>query len=119
MPALLAKQAVVIGAGIGGLAAAGAVSDYFESVIVLERDRLAERAAPRAGTPQAQHTHVLLGGGVQALESLFPGFTTAPKEAGAATYRMGLDILSELPGFDPFPPTRSWLGRLFHVATAR
>jgi predicted NAD/FAD-dependent oxidoreductase len=42
---LLGKQAVVIGAGIGGLAAAGAVSDYFENVTVLERDKLAERAA--------------------------------------------------------------------------
>jgi 2-polyprenyl-6-methoxyphenol hydroxylase-like FAD-dependent oxidoreductase len=68
MPTLLGKQAVVIGAGIGGLAAAGAVSDYFENVTVLERDKLAERAAPRAGTPQAQHTHGLLGGGVRRVE---------------------------------------------------
>jgi cell division septation protein DedD len=103
MPALLGKQAVVVGAGIGGLSAAGALSGHFENVVVLERDKLAEHAAPRAGTPQAQHLHALLGGGVRALEALFPGFTTALKEASAATYRMGLDILSELPGFDPFP----------------
>jgi 2-polyprenyl-6-methoxyphenol hydroxylase-like FAD-dependent oxidoreductase len=103
MPTSVGKQAVVVGAGIGGLAAAGAVSDYFENVTVLERDKLPEHPAPRAGTPQAQHTHVLLGGGVRAFESLFPGFAVALKEAGAATYRMGLDIISELPGFDPFP----------------
>jgi 2-polyprenyl-6-methoxyphenol hydroxylase-like FAD-dependent oxidoreductase len=101
--ALVGKQAIVIGSGIGGLAAAGAVSEYFENVIVLERDPLPARATPRAGTPQAQHTHVLLGGGERALESLFPGFTTALTQAGAATYRMGLDILAEIPGFDPFP----------------
>jgi 2-polyprenyl-6-methoxyphenol hydroxylase-like FAD-dependent oxidoreductase len=101
--ALVGKQAVVIGSGIGGLAAAGAVSDHFENVIVLERDKLPERTTPRAGTPQAQHTHVLLGGGERALESLFPGFTTALKQAGAAAYRMGLDVRTEIPGFDPFP----------------
>lgn len=77
MAASLGKQAVVIGAGIGGLAAAGAVSDFFENVIVLERDELPQRAIPRAGTPQAQHTHALLGGGERALEALFPGFTAA------------------------------------------
>jgi len=103
MATLIGKQAVVIGAGIGGLAAAGAVSDYFESVIVLERDELPERATTRAGTPQAQHTHVLLGGGERALESLFPGFTKALRQAGAAAFRVGLDILTEIPGFDPFP----------------
>jgi 2-polyprenyl-6-methoxyphenol hydroxylase-like FAD-dependent oxidoreductase len=103
MTAQVGRQAVVIGAGIGGLAAACAVSDYFENVIVLERDELPERATSRAGTPQAQHTHALLGGGARALESLFPGFTTALTEAGAATYRIGLDVLTEMPGFDPFP----------------
>lgn len=103
MAVLLGKQAVVIGAGIGGLAAAGAISDFFETVVVLERDELPVRASPRAGTPQAQHTHALLGGGERALELLFPGFTTALKDSGAAAFRMGLDILSESPGFDPFP----------------
>jgi 2-polyprenyl-6-methoxyphenol hydroxylase-like FAD-dependent oxidoreductase len=101
--AFIGEQVVVIGAGIGGLAAAGAVADYFERVIVLERDSLPSSALPRAGTPQAQHTHALLGGGRLALESLFPGFTAALKEAGAVSYRVGLDLLVELPGFDPFP----------------
>ena len=34
----IARQAVVIGAGIAGLAAARALSDHFEQVVVLERD---------------------------------------------------------------------------------
>ncbi len=38
----IGKQAVVIGAGMGGLAAAGALADYFEQVMVLERDSLPE-----------------------------------------------------------------------------
>jgi len=111
MAPLLGKQAVVVGAGIGGLAAAGAVSDFFENVIVLERDELHDGAMPRAGTPQSRHTHVLLGGGERALESLFPGFTAALTKAGAVPYRMGLDILTESPGFDPFPQRDlGWFG---------
>jgi phytoene dehydrogenase-like protein len=38
----IARQAVVIGAGIAGLAAAGALSDHFEQVVVLERDPLSD-----------------------------------------------------------------------------
>ena len=37
----LGRRAVVIGAGIGGLAAAGALAKYFERVDILERDGLA------------------------------------------------------------------------------
>jgi 2-polyprenyl-6-methoxyphenol hydroxylase-like FAD-dependent oxidoreductase len=103
MAALIGKQAIVVGAGMGGLAAAGAAADYFERVIVLERDSLPSGVQPRAGTPQAQHTHALLAGGTTALESLFPGFTSALREAGAVRYRAGLDVLAELPRFDPFP----------------
>ena len=103
MAALIGKQAIVIGAGLGGLAAAGAISDYFERVIVFERDPLPSIAQTRPGTPQSPHTHALLGGGKLALESLFPGFTMALTKAGAVSYRAGLDLLAELPGFDPFP----------------
>jgi flavin-dependent dehydrogenase len=49
MPSLLGKRAVVVGAGIGGLTAAGVLADYFERVVVLERDVLPEqtmRATP-------------------------------------------------------------------------
>src|SRR5947208_160451 len=67
MPSLIGKQAVVVGAGIGGLTAARAVADYFERVVVLERDALPERAVPRAGVPQGKHVHALLAGGQRAL----------------------------------------------------
>ncbi len=73
MPNPILKQAVVIGAGMGGLAAAKAVAPHFEKVIVFERDALPDAPAPRLGTPQARHTHGLLAGGCRALEHLFPG----------------------------------------------
>ena len=56
MPNPILKQAVVIGAGMGGLAAAKAVAPHFEKVIVFERDALPDAPAPRPGTPQARHS---------------------------------------------------------------
>ena len=49
----LGKRAVVIGAGIGGLATAGALAPYFEQVDILERDRLAATAGSRCGSPRS------------------------------------------------------------------
>ena len=82
------KQAVVIGAGMAGLAAAGAIADYFEQVTVLERDRLPDQAVPRAGAPQSRHLHALLPGGERALTDLFPHFERDLIDAGAVPHRM-------------------------------
>ena len=103
MPSLLGKQAVVVGAGIGGLTAAGVLADYFERVVVLERDAFPERAEPRSGVPQGKHPHALLAGGQRALDDLFPGFTHDLLQAGAVPLRVGLDLRIESPGYDPFP----------------
>jgi 2-polyprenyl-6-methoxyphenol hydroxylase-like FAD-dependent oxidoreductase len=101
MPNPTLKQAAVIGAGIGGLAAAKAVAPHFEKVIVFDRDALPDGPAPRPGTPQARHTHNLLAGGCRALESLFPGIELSLVEAGAVRMRMRRDMRFEVPGFDP------------------
>ena len=47
---LVGKQAVVIGAGMGGLTAAGALAEFFDQVVVLERDTLPSEPVHRAGT---------------------------------------------------------------------
>jgi len=101
--ALIGKQAVVIGAGMGGLTAAGALADRFERVVVLERDTLPSEPAYRAGTPQARHVHALLLSGQRALSELFPGFEQDLARAGAVPLRAGLDVRLERPGYDPFP----------------
>ena len=103
MPSLLGTQAVVVGAGIGGLTAARVLADYFERVVVVERDALPESAEPRAGVPQGKHTHALLAGGQRALDDLFPGFEHDLIQAGAVPLRVGLDVRIESPGYDPFP----------------
>ena len=36
----IGRQAVVVGAGMGGLPAARVLADFFEHVVVLERDTL-------------------------------------------------------------------------------
>jgi 2-polyprenyl-6-methoxyphenol hydroxylase-like FAD-dependent oxidoreductase len=99
----IGRRAVVIGAGMAGLPAARALADFFEEVVVLERDALPPNAAPRVGTPQARHTHALLNGGQRALGELFPGFVDDLAAAGAVAYGVGRDIRYERPGFDPFP----------------
>jgi 2-polyprenyl-6-methoxyphenol hydroxylase-like FAD-dependent oxidoreductase len=97
------KHAVVIGAGMAGLAAAKAIAPHFEKVTVFDRDSLPGAPAPRSGTPQARHTHGLLAGGHSALDRLFPGIEIDLMEAGAVRMRLRRDIRIELPGFDPFP----------------
>ena len=104
------KRAVVIGAGMGGLAAAGALRGHFDEVVVLERDSLPDRPDHRAGAPQGRHVHALLTAGQQALESLLPGFTDGIVAAGAVKVRANADTRVEMPGYDPFPPRdHGWL----------
>jgi 2-polyprenyl-6-methoxyphenol hydroxylase-like FAD-dependent oxidoreductase len=100
---LIGKQAVVIGAGMAGLSAAGALADRFDQVVVLERDTLPAEPTYRAGTPQARHVHALLLSGQRALSELFPGFEQDLARAGAVPLRVGLDVRVERPGYDPFP----------------
>src|SRR5260370_37884984 len=100
---LMGKQAVVIGAGMAGVTAAGALADRFEHVVVLERDTLPSEPRYRAGTPQSRHVHALLLSGQRALSELFPGFEQDLAQAGAVPLRVGLDVRMERPGYDPFP----------------
>jgi 2-polyprenyl-6-methoxyphenol hydroxylase-like FAD-dependent oxidoreductase len=97
------KQAVVVGAGMAGLAAAKAIAPHFENVTVFDRDSLPNAPAPRSGTPQSRHTHALLAGGHSALDRMFPGIEIDLMEAGAVRMRLRRDFRLELPGFDPFP----------------
>ena len=100
---MIGKQALVIGAGMAGLTAAGALAHGFDHVVVLERDTLPSEPTHRAGTPQARHVHGLLLSGQRALSELFPGFEQDLARAGAVPLRAGLDIRVERPGYDPFP----------------
>jgi 2-polyprenyl-6-methoxyphenol hydroxylase-like FAD-dependent oxidoreductase len=99
----LRKTAVVIGAGIGGLTSAGALSDYFDSVMVIERDTLSDRAEPRKHVPQGRHPHVLLSGGLAALSEIFSGFSTCSLFDAIQPVDHGHDMQLEVPGLGAFP----------------
>ena len=86
------QRAIVIGASITGLLAARVLSERYPEVLLLERDPLPNRAAPRKGTPHAIHPHGLLARGLQVIEDLFPGFTNALLAQGASTGDIGLGV---------------------------
>ena len=99
----LGKRAIVVGAGLGGLSAARALSDYFDEVVILDRDVLPDSVIPRPGVPQGKQPHFLLKGGLKALENLFPGFANQLLRAGAEAIDPGFDMLNEIPGQETWP----------------
>ena len=70
----IGARAVVLGASMGGLLAARALADCYDTVTVVERDTLPDTPVNRRGVPQGRHLHGLLGRGAQILEQFFPGF---------------------------------------------
>ena len=85
-------RAIVVGAGIGGLAAAAALSRHVADVLVVDRDTLPDDNAPRLGVGQGAHTHQLLKAGELALERLLPGITDDFVAAGAVQMTVGRDL---------------------------
>lgn len=71
----IGRQAVVIGASMGGLLAARALADFYDTVTVLERDHFPAADEPRKGVPQGRHAHGLLARGSEVIEQFFPGWT--------------------------------------------
>ena len=58
---------------MAGLLAARVLSDHFERVTIVERDRFPEGNENRKGVPQARHAHALLPRGFMIMARLFPG----------------------------------------------
>ena len=77
------QHAVVIGASMAGLLAARVLSEHFEQVTIIERDRLSEQVEPRKGVPQGQHAHLLLMKGETILRELFPALYGTFAQDGA------------------------------------
>ena len=77
------NQAVVIGGSFAGLWTARVLSDFFENVIILERDQLPDFPQSRPGVPQDQHVHLLLERGAEIMKALFPNIEDELLLAGA------------------------------------
>ena len=65
-------HAVVIGCSLAGLLTARILSDHFERVTILERDRVSDRPESRRGQAQTRHLHGLLAQGFRIMKKLFP-----------------------------------------------
>ena len=81
---MMREHAVVIGGSMAGLVAASALARHFRRVTVLDRDSLHDDDRARKGAPQAQHVHVLLASGLQALGHFHPGFAAEMVKGGVA-----------------------------------
>ncbi len=88
----LGARAVIVGAGISGLAAAAALAPFFETIELLDKDELPDAPRPRKGVQQDLQVHILLKGGELALESLIPGTRAALLAAGATEVRQTEDV---------------------------
>ncbi|MFI9202696.1 NAD(P)/FAD-dependent oxidoreductase [Streptomyces sp. NPDC053048] len=104
------RRAVVLGGGMAGMLAAAVLVDHADEVVVVERDRMPERAEPRKGLPQARHAHLLLAGGARAVEALLPGVTERWLAAGARRVPLPNAIVSlSAQGWIPRTPERQFL----------
>lgn len=79
----LFERAVVIGSGIGGLAAGAALQEICSDVIICEKDQIPLEPTTRRGVPQDEQLHNLLTRAQVHLEELMPGFCDALREQGA------------------------------------
>jgi 2-polyprenyl-6-methoxyphenol hydroxylase-like FAD-dependent oxidoreductase len=82
-------HAVVLGAGMAGLFAARVLSEFYEHVSVVERDRLPDSPIQRKGIPQGRHLHSFLSRGCQLLDQFFPGILDELVDAGAGVVDEG------------------------------
>ena len=88
----IGQHAIVIGASMGGLLAARALSDFYAVVTVLERDAFPQSDIPRKGVPQGRHAHGLLARGRNVIENFFPGWTDEVVASGGVRGDIAGDV---------------------------
>src|SRR5512135_2607392 len=117
-------HALVIGGSMAGLLAARVLSEHFERVTIIERDRFTAEAEPRKGVPAGRHAYGLLAGGAAILGEYFPDLFAALAQDGAVPvgtsdirrYQLGVWMAAV-----PSPVKALWQSRPFleqHVRAA-
>lgn len=86
------SRAVVVGGSIAGLLTARVLADFYDEVVLFERDRYPEGALPRRGVSQGHHVHLLLMRGMRILDNLFPGLLAEMAAAGAPVIDPGREL---------------------------
>ncbi len=88
-------EAIVLGAGIGGLLAAAALAGNGARVRLVEKDPLpapTDRPGPRKGVPQGPQVHAIMKRGEVAVEALLPGFREALVAVGGTPVAAGIGM---------------------------
>src|SRR5689334_5873014 len=85
----IGKRAIVIGASISGLTTARVLADFYDEVLLVERDQFPETPENRRGVPQGRHAHLLMRRGSMALSELFPGVLEDLAAGGAPVWDDG------------------------------
>ncbi|WP_282939949.1 FAD dependent oxidoreductase [Paenibacillus sp. RC67] len=67
-------KVVIIGGSIAGLLTARVVSDYYEEVLIVDKDHFPKQPQERNCTPQAYHPHRFTNRGKTITARLFPGY---------------------------------------------
>ncbi|MBC8239805.1 MAG: hypothetical protein H8E30_04930, partial [Alphaproteobacteria bacterium] len=88
----LAKRCLVGGSGIAGLLAARVASDFFEEVILLDRDEIPVAPNTRQGIPQGHHFHAILPGGLAIMTDYFPDLPAQLRAVGGMPCALGRDF---------------------------
>ncbi len=92
----LGRTALVVGSSMAGLLAARVLSQFFDHVVIMERDEDpmagSEGYSPRKGVPQGRHIHILLAGGEAVLNRFFPGIDQELLDEGAIAADFARDI---------------------------
>ncbi|NEB10879.1 NAD(P)-binding protein, partial [Streptomyces coelicoflavus] len=87
----MSRRAVVVGAGLAGMLTAAVLADAgVEEVVVLDRDELPDVPRQRRGLPQGRHAHLLMSGGLTAMEEIVPGVSLRKRLLAAGAHEVSL-----------------------------
>jgi ribulose 1,5-bisphosphate synthetase/thiazole synthase len=86
-------QTIVVGGGMAGLLAARVLTDHFDRVTLIERNRFPEGAQSRKEAPQGGHAHTLLARGQEIIAQLFPGIIESLREQDGVVLSMNWALL--------------------------
>lgn len=86
------RNVVIVGASVAGSLVARVLSDHFDNVVLIDKDRMPIAPSPRRYVPQERHLHLVLQRGQLIIEKLYPGFWQECQRRGACYVDVSKDI---------------------------